>query len=92
MIGPILLVVAGGVAGGLTGDWAGAVAGALAGVLVTFGVAAAAAWWAAQVGRALDPASARAVAPRPPGFGPLCNAVYRRVLGEVPGEAGGEEP
>ncbi|MFH1329825.1 MAG: hypothetical protein ABIJ48_04115 [Actinomycetota bacterium] len=91
MIGPILLVVAGGVAGGLTGGWPGAAAGALVGVLVTFGVAAAAAWWAAQVGPFLDPATARAVAPRPPLFGALCDAVYRRALGDFPGEAG-EEP
>jgi hypothetical protein len=87
VIGPIVLVVAGGVAGWFSGGWAGAVAGAAAGLLVTFGVAAAAAWWAAQVGRALDPAAARAAAPRPPGFGPLCNAVYRRALPDGPGEA-----
>lgn len=90
MIGPIVLVLAGGIAGWFSGDWAGAVAGAAAGLLVTFGVAAAAAWWAAQVGRTLDPAAARAAAPRPPGFGPLCDAVYRRALPDGPGEADGE--
>jgi hypothetical protein len=82
VIGPIVLVAAGGVAGWFTGDWPGAVAGAAVGVLVVFGVAAAAAWWAAQVGRSLDVETARQVAPRPPGFGPLCEAVYRRALGE----------
>jgi len=92
VIGPIVLVVAGGVAGWFSGDWPGAVAGAAVGLLVTFGVAGAAAWWAAQVGRMLDPATAQAVAPRPPGFGPLCDAVYRRALGAAPGEADDEEP
>ena len=92
MIGPIVLVVAGGVAGWFSGDWPGAVAGAAVGLLVTFGVAGAAAWWAAQVGRMLDPATAQEVAPRPPGFGPLCDAVYRRAWDKAPGEAGGEEP
>ena len=80
MIGPIVLVVAGAVAGWFSGDWAGAAAGAGVGLLVTFGVAAAAAWWAAQIGRTLDAATAREVAPRPPGFGSLCDAVYRRAL------------
>jgi hypothetical protein len=95
MIGPIVLVVAGGVAGWFSGDWAGAVAGAAVGLLITFGVAGAAAWWAAQVGRTLDAATARAVAPRPPGFGPLCDGVYRRALPPGPGrtvDAGGEAP
>jgi hypothetical protein len=92
VIGPIVLVVAGGVAGWFSGDWAGAVAGAAVGLLITFGVAAAAAWWAAQVGRTLDPVQAQEVAPRPPGFGPLCDFVYRRALREIPGEAGGEDP
>ncbi|MBM3694737.1 MAG: hypothetical protein FJW79_02200 [Actinobacteria bacterium] len=85
MLGPLILVSAGVVAGWLTGSWAGAVAGGAAGLLVTFGVAAAAAWWAAQVGRLLDPKTAREVAPRPPGFGRLCAAVYRRALGEGEG-------
>ncbi|MCU0281350.1 MAG: hypothetical protein MUE66_05900 [Acidimicrobiia bacterium] len=88
MIGPVVLVLAGGIAGWFSGDWAGAVAGAAVGLLVTFGVAGAAAWWSAQVGRTLDPATARAVAPRPPGFGPLCDAVYRRALPPGPGRAG----
>jgi hypothetical protein len=90
VIGPIVLVVTGGVAGWFSGDWAGAVAGAVAGLLVTFGVAAAAAWWAAQVGRTLEPAAARSAAPRPPGFGPLCDAVYRRALPGGSGDGDGE--
>gem|GEM_PF-2536224 len=92
MIGPIVLVVAGGIAGWFSGEWAGLVAGVVVGLLVTFGVAGAAAWWAAQVGRALDPETARQVAPRPPGFGPLCDAVYRRALwGGAGPAASGEE-
>lgn len=92
MIGPFILLVAGGVAGGLTGAWPGVAAGMGAAVLVTFGVAAAAAWWPAQVGRQLDRETAWSVAPRPPGFGPLCDAVYRRGLGEAPEAPDGEEP
>jgi hypothetical protein len=92
MLGPLVLIVGGGVAGWLSGDWAGAAAGAGVGLLVTFGVAGAAAWWAAQVGRTLDAATAWAVAPRPPGFGPLCDAVYRRALGAVPDSASPEGP
>ena len=93
VIGPVLLVVAGGVAGGLTGGWPGAAAGIMAAVLATLGVAGAAAWWASQVGRTLEPAVAWEVAPRPPLFGPLCDKVYRRVLlaGNSPGDAQ-EEP
>jgi hypothetical protein len=93
VIGPIVLVVAGGIAGWFSGDWAGAVAGAFVGVLITFGVAGAAAWWSAQIGRTLEPEAARAAAPRPPGFGPLCEAVYRRALpipAEPDGRAAGE--
>lgn len=97
MIGPIVLVVAGGIAGWFSGGWAGLVAGLAAGLLVAFGVAGAAAWWAAQVGRTLDPETIRQVAPRPPGFGPLCDWVYRRALPEGPGPAafggdGAEDP
>jgi hypothetical protein len=89
VIGPIVLFVAGGVAGWFSGGGAGLAAGLGVAVLVTFGVAAAAAWWVAQVGRSLDPADARAAAPRPPGFGPLCDAIYRRALrpaGDAPGD------
>ena len=93
MIGPALLVVAGGVAGGLTGGWPGALAGVMVALLVTLGVAGAAAWWASAVGRALEPETAWEVAPRPPLFGPLCNAVYRRALGRGdPGPTGKKEP
>ena len=76
----MLLLVAGGVAGWFSGGWPGAAAGVLAAVAVTLGVAAAAAWWASQVGRSLEPAVAWEMAPRPPLFGPLCDKVYRRVL------------
>jgi hypothetical protein len=90
VIGPILLVVAGGVVGGVTGGWPGAVAGLAVALLVSFGVAAAAAWWAAQIGRSIDPEMAWALAPRPPLFGALCDAVYRRALGQ--GGGGPEVP
>jgi hypothetical protein len=91
MYGPLLLVLAGGVAGGLSGRWAGAVAGIGVALLVILGVAGAAAWWAGQVGRTLEPAVAWRVAPRPPLFGPLCDAVYRRALGPPVMEEGGEK-
>ncbi len=77
-----------GVAGGLTDRWAGAAAGIGIALLVVFGVAAAAAWWASQVGRTLEPAVAWQVAPRPPLFGRLCDAVYRRALAPRSGEEG----
>jgi hypothetical protein len=92
MIGPVLLVVAGGIAGGLTGAWPGALAGVSVGLLVTLGVAGAAAWWASTVGRTLDPEVAWEVAPRPPLFRPLCDAVYRRALGPVAGRADDQDP
>jgi hypothetical protein len=93
VIGPLLLLAAGGIAGWLGADWAGAAGGMLAAVVVSVGVAGAAAWWAAQVGRALDPAVAWEVAPRPPLFGPLCDAIYRRVLGlGGPPEGAEKEP
>jgi hypothetical protein len=92
VIGPILLMVAGGVAGGLTEGWPGAVAGVALAVFVTFGVAAAAAWWAGHIGRSLDPATAWALAPRPPLFGALCDAVYRRALGRGPVGGGDQDP
>lgn len=93
MFGPALLVVIGGVAGGLTGGWAGAAAGMGIALLATLGVAAAAAWWASQVGRTLERAVAWEVAPRPPLFGPLCDAVYRRALGgPASGETGEKDP
>ena len=93
MIGPTLLLAAGGLAGWFSGGWPGLAAGMLAAVVVTLGVVVAAAWWASQVGRFLEPAVAWEVAPRPPLFGPLCDKVYRRVLpaGSSPGDAQ-EEP
>jgi hypothetical protein len=86
VIGPLVLVIGGGIAGWCSGSWAGLAAGIAAALLITFGVAGAAAWWCAQVGRTLEAAAARAMAPRPPGFGPLCDWVYRRALGESPAE------
>lgn len=89
MIGPIVLAVAGGVAGWFSGDWAGLTAGIAVAVLIAFGVAGAAAWWVGQVGRTLDAATAWAVAPRPPGFRPVCDWVYRRAWPEGGGTDGG---
>jgi len=88
----MLLLVAGGVAGWFSGGWPGAAAGMLAAGAVTLGVAGAAAWWASEVGRSLEPAVAWEMAPRPPLFGPLCDRVYRRVLrrGNPPEGAEGE--
>jgi hypothetical protein len=80
VIGPLLLLAAGGVAGWFSGGWPGAAAGMLAAGVITLGVAVAAAWWVSQVGRFLEPAVAWEVAPRPPLFGGLCDRVYRRVL------------
>jgi len=88
----MLLLVAGGVAGWFSGGWPGAAAGMLAAGAVTLGVAGAAAWWASEVGRSLEPTVAWEMAPRPPLFGPLCDKVYRRVLrsGNPPEGAEGE--
>jgi len=81
VIGPLVLFVALTVAGALSGGWAGAVVGGTVAVLVTLAVAAMAASWADRIGRLLDPDEARRLTPRPPGFGPLCDAVVSRVLG-----------
>jgi len=81
MFGPTLVLVLLAVAGGLSGGWPGAAAGIGVALLVILGVAAASAWWASQVGRRLERAVAWRVAPRPPLFGRLCDAVYRRALG-----------
>jgi hypothetical protein len=82
MYGPIILLVALTVAGALSGGWAGAVVGGGVAVLVTLAVAAMAAAWADRIGRLLEPEDARRLTPRPPGFGPLCDAVVDRVLGQ----------
>jgi len=93
VIGPLLLFVAGGVAGWFSGGWPGAAAGMLAAAVITLGVAGAAAWWASQVGRLLEPAVAWEMAPRPPLFGGLCDWVYRRALGSAsPPEGAEREP
>jgi uncharacterized protein (DUF58 family) len=80
MYGPLILLIALTVAGALSGGWAGAVVGAGVAVLVTLAVVAMAAAWANRIGRLLDPEDARRLTPRPPGFGPLCDAVVRRTL------------
>jgi len=80
VIGPIILLIALPLAGALSGGWAGAVVGAALAGLITFFVAAAAAVWAQRIGRLLDPADALRLAPRPPLFTTLCDAIYRRVL------------
>ena len=82
MIGPLLLTAALAVAGGFAGGAAGTVVGAGLGILVTAMVAAGAAVWARQIGALLEPEDARAVAPRPPGFGAVVEWVYDRTLGQ----------
>lgn len=80
MVGPILLPIGFGIAGALTGDLAGMIVGVALGVLLISTVVAGAAVWARQIGALLTPEDAWEHAPRPPGFGPLCDWVYRRTL------------
>ena len=92
MLGPLILFIGFVTAGALTGGWAGAVVGGLVSLCFTGAVAAAALAWANTIGKQIHPEDAREAAPRPPGFGPLCDAVYRRVLaangsGEFPEES-----
>jgi hypothetical protein len=82
MVGPMLAILGFGIAGWLSGDAAGLTVGVGLGLLLTAAVAAGAAWWAQSIGSLLEPEDARANAPRPPGFGPLCEWVYARTLGE----------
>ena len=93
MIGPIVLVVAGGVAGWFSGDWAGAVAGAVVGLLVTFGVAGR----RGLVGRpgGADAGPGRRRGPWRPGLRGSARCAMRCTAGRCrtgPGEADGEEP
>lgn len=80
MIGPILAPIALGIAGWLAGDGAGMAVGIGVGLLVSGAVVAGAAWWSRTIGVLLEPQDALANAPRPPGFGKLCDWVYERVL------------
>lgn len=82
MLGPILFPVAFGVAGWVTGQWAGLTVGIGLGLLFTVAVAAGATWWARTIGSLLEPEDAFENAPRPPGFGRVCEWVYRRTIGE----------
>ncbi len=77
--GPIVVTLVAAVAGAVAGGVAGAVAGVLIGVMTTAAVAAGAAAWTRQIGVHLDAEEMRQVAPRPPGFGALCDAVYARL-------------
>jgi hypothetical protein len=79
---PLLLTLALGVAGWFAGDAAGTVVGVGLGLLVTVMVAAGAAVWSRQIGALLEPEDARAVAPRPPGFGAVADWVYDRTIRE----------
>lgn len=85
MLGPVLVIVAAVTIGALTEGTAGAVGAGLAGLGAVAAVAAGAAVWARGIGRLVEPAEAWRQAPRPPLFGRLCEAVYRRVL-PPPGE------
>jgi hypothetical protein len=80
MIGPVLLPLALAAAGWLAAGSAGAAAAFGVGILVVVSVVIGAAVWARQIGGLLDPDEAFALAPRPPGFGALCDWVYERTL------------
>jgi len=80
MLVPIGVPLALGVAGWFAGGWPGAVAAGAIGVFLNVAVVASAAVWARQIGSILDRDEAFAVAPRPPGFGRLCDWVYKRTL------------
>jgi hypothetical protein len=80
MIGPIVLPIGFGIAGWFAGDWAGLVVGIGVGLLISVAVAAGATWWARTIGVLLEPEDARANAPHPPGFGPMCDWVYDRTI------------
>jgi hypothetical protein len=84
MLGPLLLTAGFGIAGWFAGDAAGAVVGIGVGVLFSVAVVAGAAWWARTIGALLEPEDARANAPRPPGFGRLCDWVYHRLMPDEP--------
>jgi len=86
VLGPILLVVVMAAAGGAFGGWAGAVAAGATGLFVVGAVAAGAATWAARIGSLIEPEDAWEVAPRPPLFGRMVDAIYRRSLESGPPE------
>jgi len=80
MIGPIVIVTAAVVAGALSAGWAGAVGAGLAALALVGAVAVGALTWARRIGSLLDPEEALRHAPRPPGFGRMVDAIYRRNL------------
>ncbi len=80
MIGPIVLVAVAATAGALAAGWAGALAAGFSGLFLVGAVAAGAAMWATRIGSMLEPGDAWEAAPRPPGFGTLVDAIYRRTL------------
>ena len=86
MIGPVVIVAAFSVVGLLTGGWPGAVVGVIVGLLLVGAVAAAAVLWAERIGKLIDPEEAFRLAPRPPSFGAMCDAIYRRTLGIPSGD------
>jgi hypothetical protein len=80
MIGPAVLFAIGAIAGFLGGGWPGASVGvALAGSIVV-AVVVLAAIWGSSFGFRFEPETAWEIAPRPPGFGRVCDFVYERVL------------
>ena len=80
MLGPVLFPIGLGAAGWLAGQGAGLAVGIGVGLLISFAVAAGAAWWAQAIGSLLEPEDALANAPRPPLFGGLCDFVYERTI------------
>ena len=84
MTGPIVVTLVAVIGGAVAGGVAGAAAGLLIAIGLVAAVVAGAAVWAQQIGRLLESEDAFANAPRPPGFGPLCDLVYERVMREPP--------
>ena len=80
MLGPAVFVAAMAVAGAAAAGWAGALAAGGTGLFVVGAVAVAAAAWARRVGPFLTREEAWAAAPRPPLFGRMVEAIYRRTL------------
>ena len=80
MSGPAVLLAVGAFGGAAAGGFAGAAAGVLIALGLIAAIAAGAAIWAQQIGSLLEAQDARANAPRPPGFGRLCDYVYDRAL------------
>ena len=76
----MVLLVALPLAGLLAAGWAGAAAALLVALGLLGALIAGGAIWARRIGVLLEPDAARALAPRPVGFGRLMDRVYDRTL------------